>query len=89
MPKLKSKTKPESDLKLNALELMKNKKITNYELFNKLNNIRVKNGGKLMNYTNFLNVIKQNNKSVLYQDLAELCEALDCEIQDLLILVKE
>lgn len=47
----KIKTKPESDLKLNALELMKNKKITNYKLFNKLNNIRVKNGGKLMNYT--------------------------------------
>ena len=37
-----------------------------------------------MNYTNFLNMINQNNKSVLYQDLDELCEALECDISDLL-----
>ena len=34
--------------------------------------------------TRFLNMIKQNNKSVLYQDLDELCEALECNISDLL-----
>ena len=41
-----------------------------------------------MNYTNFLNMIQQKNKSVLYQDLDELCEALDCDISELLTLVK-
>ena len=53
-------------------------------LFNKLNNIRAKKGEKLLNYTNFQNMINQNNKSVLYQDLDELCDALECEISDLL-----
>ena len=37
-----------------------------------------------MNYTNFINIIEQNNKSILYQDLEELCEALECEISELL-----
>ena len=32
----------------------------------------------------FLNIINQVNKSVLYQDLDELCEALECDISDLL-----
>ena len=38
-----------------------------------------------MNYTNFLKMINKKNKSVLYQDLDELCEALECDISDLLI----
>ena len=29
-------------------------------------------------------IIEQNNKSILYQDLEELCEALECEISELL-----
>ena len=71
-------------LKLNALELLEAKGWSKYALFNKLNNIRSIKGEKLMNYTNFLNIINQNNKSVLYQDLDELCEALECDISDLL-----
>ena len=55
---------------------------------NKLNNIRSLKGESIMNYTNFLNMIQQKNKSVLYQDLDELCEALDCDISELLTLVK-
>lgn len=75
-------------LKLNVIELLNNKGYTKYQLFNKLNTIRSLKGEKLMNYTNFLNMIQQKNKSVLYQDLDELCEALDCDISELLTLVK-
>lgn len=72
-------------LKLNAIQLLEQKELTKYKLFNKLNTIRASKGEPLMNYTNFLNMINQENKSVLYQDLDELCEALDCDISDLLI----
>lgn len=71
-------------LKLNAIQLLEQKKLTKYKLFNKLNTIRASKGEPLMNYTNFLNMINQENKSVLYQDLDELCEALECDISDLL-----
>ena len=71
-------------LKLNALELLEKRGITRYKLFNIINTIRSTKGEKLMNYTNFINIIEQNNKSVLYQDLDELCEALECDISDLL-----
>ena len=63
-------------LKLNVLTLLESRGYTKYKLFNKLNNIRAINGEKLLNYTNFQNMINQNNKSVIYQDLDELCEAL-------------
>lgn len=76
-------------LKLNVLKLLDEKGYTKYKLFNILNNIRAKKGEKLMNYTNFNNIISQNNKSVLYQDLDELCEALECDISDLLTRVDE
>ncbi len=72
-------------LKLNAIQLLEKKRLTKYKLFNKLNTIRASKGEPLMNYTNFLNMINQENKSVLYQDLDELCEALECDISDLLI----
>ena len=76
-------------LQLNVISLLKSKKITKYGLFNKLNNIRAIKGEKLLNYTNFQNIINQNNKSVLYQDLDELCEALNCTISDLLTRVSD
>lgn len=71
-------------IKLNVLDLIEKNEITRYQLYNKLNNIRAKNGEPLINYTNFQNLINQANKSVMYQDLDELCEALDCDISDLL-----
>lgn len=71
-------------LKLNAIQLLEQKELTKYKLFNKLNTIRASKGEPLMNYTNFLHMINQDNKSVLYQDLDELCEALECDISDLL-----
>lgn len=76
-------------LQLNALDLLKSKGFTKYALFNKLNNIRAIKGEKLLNYTNFQNMINQNNKSILYQDLDELCEALDCDISDLLTRIND
>lgn len=76
-------------LQLNALDLLKTKGFTKYALFNKLNNIRAIKGEKLLNYTNFQNMINQNNKSILYQDLDELCEALDCDISDLLTRIND
>ena len=75
-------------LKLNVIELLDNRGYTKYQLFNKLNNIRSLKGENIMNYTNFLNMIQQKNKSVLYQDLDELCEALECDISELVTLVK-
>ena len=72
-------------LKLNAIQLLEQKGLTKYKLFNKLNTIRASKGEPLMNYTNFLHMINKDNKSVLYQDLDELCEALECDISDLLI----
>ena len=72
-------------LKLNVLKLLEDKNMSKYKLYNKLNSIRSIKGEPLMNYTNFLNIISQNNKSVLYQDLDELCEALECDIVDLLV----
>lgn len=75
-------------LKLNVIELLDNRGYTRYQLFNKLNNIRSLKGESVMSYTNFLNIIQQKNKSVLYQDLDELCEALECDISELLTLVK-
>ena len=76
-------------LKLNVLSLLKNKKITKYQLFNKLNNIRAIRGEKLLNYSNFQKIILQVNQSVLYRDLDELCEALECPIEKLLTRVPE
>lgn len=76
-------------LQLNALDLLKSKGFTKYALFNKLNNIRAVKGEKLLNYTNFQNMINQKNKSVLYQDLDELCEALECDISDLLTRIND
>ena len=66
-------------LKLNAIQLLEQKELTKYKLFNRLNTIRASKGEPLMNYTNFLHMINQDNKSVLYQDLDELCEALECD----------
>ncbi len=71
-------------INLNVIKILKTKQITKYKLFNKLNQIRSIKGEPLMNYTNFQNMINQANKSVLYQDLDELCEALECDITDLL-----
>ena len=71
-------------LKLNAIQLLEQKKLTKYKLFNKLNTIRASKGEPLMNYTNFFFFLNKDNKSVLYQDLDELCEALECDISDLL-----
>ena len=65
-------------INLNVIKILKTKQITKYKLFNKLNQIRSIKGEPLMNYTNFQNMINQANKSVLYQDLDELCEALEC-----------
>ena len=76
-------------LQLNVLTLLENKNLTKYQLFNKLNNIRAIKGEKLLNYTNFQNMINQINQSVLYRDLDELCEALECDISDLLTRVKD
>ena len=71
-------------INLNVIKILKAKQITKYKLFNKLNQIRSIKGETLMNYTNFQNMINQTNKSALYQDLDELCEALECDITDLL-----
>ena len=42
-----------------------------------------------MNYTNFQNMISKKNKSITYQDIDELCDALECSVSDLLIKVND
>lgn len=60
-------------LKLNAVKLLNDKGITKYKLFNELNTIRSKKGEKLMNYTNFLNIINQKlNKQVSANTIANV-----------------
>lgn len=75
-------------VKLNVLSLIEKSGESRYSLFNKINNIRATKGTSAISYTNFLNLIEMKNQSVRYQDLDELCEALDCDLKDILVRVE-
>lgn len=62
-------------LKLNVLELLKEKERTKYWLFVQLG----------MTYTNYNNLIMNRTKSIKYDTVEKLCEILECEPNDLFV----
>ena len=63
-------------VKLNVLQLLKNKKKTKYWLFNQLN----------MSYQNFNNMIMNKTKSIRYEMISVLCEILECSPNELFVI---
>lgn len=64
-------------LKLNVLELLKEKERTKYWLFVQLG----------MTYTNYNNLIMNRTKSIKYETIEKLCKILECKPNDLFIQV--
>lgn len=64
-------------VKLNVVELLKQKGKTKYWLFNQLNNIGT------ISYTNFNNLIESKTQSIKYENIEKLCNILECSIEDL------
>lgn len=64
-------------VKLNVIELLKQKGKTKYWLFNQLNNIGT------ISYTNFNNLIENKTQSIKYENIEKLCNILECSIEDL------
>lgn len=60
-------------IKLNVLEILKEKGKTKYWLFNQLD----------MSYTNFNNIVSNRTKSIKYSNIEKFCEILECEPNDL------
>lgn len=60
-------------LKLNVLEILKEKGKTKYWLFNQLD----------MSYTNFNNIVTNKTKSIKYENIEKFCKILECEPNDL------
>ena len=64
-------------IKLNVVELLKQKGKTKYWLFNQLNNVGT------ISYTNFNNLIENKTQSIRYENIEKLCNILECSIEDL------
>ena len=64
-------------VKLNVIELLKQKGKTKYWLFNQLNNIGT------ISYTNLNNLIENKTQSIKYENIEKLCNILECSIEDL------
>lgn len=64
-------------VKLNVVELLKQKGKTKYWLFNQLNNVGT------ISYTNFNNLIENKTQSIRYENIEKLCNILECSIEDL------
>ena len=60
-------------IKLRVLEILKEKNKTKYWLWNQMN----------MSYQNFDKMIKNQTKSIKFDNLELLCEILDCNPNDL------
>lgn len=79
-------------VKLRVLEILEKTGESRYSLFNKINTIRSTYTYEdkplsQMSYTNFVRIINNGNASIKLYDIDILCQALNCEIKD--ILVKE
>lgn len=66
-------------LKLNVLELLKERERTKYWLFVQLG----------MTYTNYNNLIMNRTKSIKYDTVEKLCDILECEPNDLFVKANE
>lgn len=64
-------------IKLNVLTLLEKKHKSKYWLFNELNAI------KPISYTNFNAIVTNKTKSIKYENIENLCNILDCNIEDL------
>ena len=64
-------------VKLNVLEVLKNKGKSKYWLFNELNKI------ENISYTNFNNIVVNKTKSIKYENIEKFCKILECEPNDL------
>lgn len=62
-------------IKLNVLNILKEKKKTKYWLYNQLN----------LSYQNFNNMVNNKTKSIKYEMIEILCEILECSIEELLV----
>ena len=70
-------------IKLNVITMLKKKGKTKYWLFNQLNSIEP------ISYTNFNNLVANKTHSIKYSNLEKLCNILECEPNDLFIVVNE
>ena len=66
-------------LKINVLEILKKKGKTKYWLFVQMG----------MTYTNFNNLIMNKTKAIKYENIEKLCRILECEPNDLFVIVDE
>lgn len=64
-------------IKLNVDEILKQKGLTRYKLFNALNTIPP------ISYTNFNNLLSNKIQSIKYEMIEKLCNILECEPNDL------
>ena len=61
-------------LKLNVINILKEKGKTKYWLFNQLN---------CMSYTNFNNIVTNKTSSIKYENIEKFCKILECNPNDL------
>ncbi len=66
-------------LKLNVLELLEKKGKTKYWLYKQMG----------MSYQNFSKMIKNETKSIRYENIETMCLLLDCTPNDLLVLTED
>ena len=64
-------------IKLNVDEILTQKGLTRYKLFNALNTISP------ISYTNFNNLLSNKTQSIKYEMIEKLCNILECEPNDL------
>ena len=67
-------------LKLNVINILKEKGKTKYWLFNQLN---------CMSYTNFNNIVENKTSSIKYENIEKFCRILECEPNDLFKIEKD
>ena len=67
-------------LKLNVIDILKEKGKTKYWLFNQLN---------CMSYTNFNNIVENKTNSIKYENIEKFCKILECEPNDLFKIEKD
>lgn len=61
-------------LRLNILEILKQKGKTKYWLYNQM---------APMSYTNFNNIVTNKTSSIKYENIEKFCKILNCEPNDL------
>ena len=68
-------------VKLNVKEILKQKGKSKYWLFNELNNLGT------ISYSNFNSMVEMKTKSIRYENIDKLCKILECNVEELIIIV--